>query len=280
MSSRRQKQKKTKTGNPLVRETLKAKGHCARRTRRKWMFRLAAVFVIPALFFAVLEGGLRLGGYGYPTGFFLGPDAEGTYATNPQFGWRFFPRALARKPDQCFIAAKSAATIRIFVLGGSAAQGIPEPSLSFGRILDGMLSECYPDVKFEVVNVAMTAINSHVTRETARDCATHEPDLFIVYLGNNEVVGPYGPGTVFQNWSPSLNFIRTNIWLKSTRTGQLLGNVMRHFRSTNDVGSWQGMEMFLHSRVAADDARLAAVYGNFQRNLRDICGIAQRRGPA
>ena len=36
----------------------------------------------------------------------------------------------------------------------------------------------------------MTAIDSHVTVEIARDCTAHQPDLFIVYLGNNEVVGP------------------------------------------------------------------------------------------
>ena len=159
----------------------------------------------PVLFLTLLEAGLRLGGYGYPTAFFIGPDAEGMYMPNPQFGRRFFPRAIARKPDPVLHRQQDGAdAVRIFVLGSSAAQGVPDPSFSFCRILEVMLRERYPDVKFEVVNAAMTAINSHVALEIARDCAAHQPDLFIVYMGNNEVIGPYGPGTVFQRWSPSL----------------------------------------------------------------------------
>ena len=72
----------------------------------------------------------------------------------------------------------------------------------------------------------MTAINSHVAVEIARDCAAHQPDLFVVYMGNNEVVGPFGPATVFQQWSPNRKLIRATAWLKSTRVGQLLGDTI------------------------------------------------------
>ena len=237
------------------------------------------MILVPVVFFGVLEAGLRLGGYGYPTGFFVGPDADGVYTTNPQFGWRFFPRPLARRPVPCLLAHKPAGAVRIFVLGSSAAQGIPGPSFSVGRVLEVLLRERYPDVKFEVVNAAMTAINSHVVREIAGDCAAHQPDLFVVYMGNNEVVGPYGPGTVFQRWSPSLRFIRANVWLKSTRTGQLLDDVIGWIGPRKgSPETWQGMEMFVGNRVAADDPRLPAVYANYRRNLTDICRIARQTG--
>jgi tetratricopeptide (TPR) repeat protein len=233
----------------------------------------------PLLFFALLEAGLRLGGYGYPTGFFVGPDANGVCASNRQFGWRFFPPSLARKPVPCCMSAKPAGAVRIFVLGSSAAQGIPEPSLNFGRILEVMLRQRYRDVKFEVVNAAMTGINSHVTLEIARDCAAHQPDLFVVYMGNNEVVGPYGPGTVFERWSPSWRLIRANVWLKSMRVGQLLSDMMGCIHARNDSATvWRGMEMFLNNKVTADDPRLPATYGNFRQNLVDICGIARGAG--
>ncbi|MBN2578761.1 MAG: tetratricopeptide repeat protein [Pirellulales bacterium] len=249
--------------------------------RRKWLFRLAVAVLAPLLFFIVLEAGLRLGGYGYPTNFLVGPDADGTYTSNYRFGWRFFPRNIARKPEFCSITTKPAGTIRIFILGGSAAQGVPDPSFNFGRILEVLLRERYPDVKFEVVNAAMTAINSHVVLEIARDCAAHQPDLFIVYMGNNEVVGPYGPGTVFQQWSPSRGLIRASVWVKSTRVGQLLGDATGWLRSHKDSPkAWRGMEMFLGNQVPADDPRLAAVYENFRRNLVDICGVARRAGAA
>ena len=222
---------------------------------------------------------MRLGGYGYPTAFFVGPDANGSYTTNYRFGWRFFPRSIAREPQPSFVSAKSADTIRIFVLGSSAAYGIPDPSFNFGRILEVMLRKKYPGTKFEVVNAAITAINSHVVLEIARDCAAHQPDLFIVYMGNNEVVGPYGPGTVFQQWSPSLSFIRANIWVKSMRMGQLMGNIIGNIRSKTDTPpQWLGMEMFLKNKVPADDPRLAAVYDNFRQNLADICDLSRRTG--
>ena len=231
------------------------------------------------LFLALLEAGLRLGGYGYPTAFFVIVDNNEGYAINPQFGRRFFPQPLARKPVPCLLAHKPAGTVRIFVLGGSAAQGIPGPSFSVGRILEVLLRERYPDVKFEVVNAAMTAINSHVVREIAGDCAAHQPDLFVVYMGNNEVVGPYGPGTIFQQWSPNRRLIRANVWLKSTRTGQLLDDVIGWLASRKGPPkTWQGMEMFVGNRVAADDPRLPAVYANYRQNLTDICRIAKQAG--
>ena len=66
--------------------------------------------------------------------------------------------------------------------------------------------------------------------------------------------------------------IRASLWAKSTRVGELLGNVVAYFRGKrNAPGHWRGMEMFLNNPVTADDPRLAAVYDNFRRNLTDIC---------
>ena len=55
---------------------------------------------------------------------------------------------------------------------------------------------------FEVVNTAVTAINSHVVREIASDLEEIESDLWIVYMGNNEVYGPFGA------WELSLGLFR------------------------------------------------------------------------
>lgn len=285
MSARRRKQNKPterssadRTSRNPAAQTPSRPSRPPLSKRRKWLFRLAAAVFAPLLFLVLLEGGLRLGGYGEPTSFYLGPDAEGNYATNLHFGWRFFPPAIARNPIPGQITPKPAGTIRVFVLGSSAALGMPSPSFSFGRILETMLRDRYPGVKFEVVNAAMTAVNSHVVLEIARDCAAREPDLFVVYMGNNEVVGPYGPGTVFEQWSPSLTLIRANIWLKSTRTGQLFADAIEHFRDPSDLRAWRGMEMFMANQVADDDPRLPAVYDNFRRNLTDVCAVARRSG--
>jgi tetratricopeptide (TPR) repeat protein len=283
MSAKRRKQNNKSASNPPSAERPQTADAKPPRPiisqRRKWLFRLAAMIIPLVLFFALLEAGLRLGGYGYPTGFFVGPNADGNYVPNYRFGWRFFPRSLARQPRWCFLSAKPAGAVRIFVLGSSAAMGTPDSSFGFGRILEVMLRERYPETRFEVVNAAMTAINSHVALEIARDCADFQPDLYVVYMGNNEIVGPYGPGTVFQQWSPSLRFIRTSIWVKATRIGQLIGDIVGYVHSKGiPPAQWRGMEMFLGNQVAADDPRLATLYENFRRNLIDICEVARRAG--
>src|SRR5207248_3182905 len=68
---------------------------------RKWAYRFLALTLVPTLLFALLEGGLRIGGYGYRTEFFLAYPATTTrdlYTENPEFGRRFFPPGLARQP--------------------------------------------------------------------------------------------------------------------------------------------------------------------------------------
>ena len=169
------------------------------RTKR-WAFRLVSLVIIPLLLVGGLEVGLRLVDFGYPTKTLIERDFGGKRMCfpNAQFTWRFFPHPMARDFDDglTFEKEKAAGTFRIFVLGGSAARGTPEDMFSFGRILEAMLSDMYPGSDFEVYNTALTAINSHVVREIVKDCAQYDPDLFIIYLGNNEVVGPYGPGTV------------------------------------------------------------------------------------
>jgi len=171
-------------------------------------------------------------------------------------------------------ADKPEGTYRIFVLGGSVAKGMPGSAFSFGRILGAMLRERFPDARFEVINAAMTAINSHVVLPIARDCADHQADLFVVYMGNNEVVGPYGSGAVFGGFSRNLSVIRGSICLKTTRIGQLMTDLIAGRDGT--AAQWQGMRMFLDHRVAADDPRMESVYSHFRENLSDICEAIRR----
>ena len=249
---------------------------------RLWVFRAMAVFVVPAVFFGALELGLRVAGYGYPAGPFVKVKADGKtcYGDNTRFSWRFFPRHLAREAmPYVFPASKPDNTCRIFVLGASAAMGVPQPVFSFTRILRVMLRYQYPGTNFEVINTGMAAINSHVVLQIARECARHEPDLFIVYLGNNEVTGPYGAGTVFAPLSGNLPVIRAAIAFKGTRLGQLLTQALASVGTgANAPQIWRGLEMFLDKQIRADDPALQAVYEHFQSNLEDIVAAGRRSG--
>ena len=167
---------------------------------------------------ACLECALRLAGYGYSTAFFkpLKVAGQDCLVDNDDFGLRFFPPALARIPVPVVMkATKPVGAIRIFLLGESAALGDPRPQFGAGRYLEALLRERFPGQDFEVVNVAMTAINSHVILPLARECAVHQGDLWVIYMGNNEVVGPFGAGTVFSPQTPPLALIRLNVALKA-----------------------------------------------------------------
>lgn len=246
---------------------------------RKFWIRII-VAAIPLIVLLALEVGLRVAGFGHHAGFSMKATVDGraVLRDNPTMSWRFFPRRLARAQIPFQIpAAKSPGTYRIFVLGESAAQGIPDHTFGFARILEVLLQDRYPGVSFEVVNTAITAINSHVVREIAQDCARHSPDLFLVYMGNNEVVGPYGPGTVFAPAASTLPLLRAGLWLTTFRSGQLASALLS--RGAKDAPqAWQGMEMFLGNQVAERDGRMPAVYDHFRQNLEDICRIAGKSG--
>ena len=252
----------------------------ARRRRRLW-FRVVALLV-PVLVLVLVELLLRALGVGYPTAFFLKTEVNGRamFIENQQFSRRYFPPGLERTPQPVmFPAVKSPDTIRVFVLGESAAMGDPEPAFGFPRILEVLLRDAMPGKKIEVINAAVTAINSHVIREIAKDCAGKQGDYWILYLGNNEVVGPFGAGTIFGDQTPSLGFIRANLALKSTRVGQLFDALRFKLGAKSGTPtSWEGMEMFLHQQVAQTDPRLAKVYSHFDANLRDIVRLGESSG--
>ncbi|MFZ0826686.1 MAG: tetratricopeptide repeat protein [Verrucomicrobiia bacterium] len=249
---------------------------------RKWLFRLVAAVVIPLILLGGLEGGLRLVGYGYRTDLFKEIQiGDGRFlVNNDAFGLRFFPPQLARFPGPIRMAArKSADTYRIFILGESAAMGDPEPAYGAGRYLEALLSARYPKTHFEIVNLGITAIDSHVILPIARDCARYDGDLWIIYMGNNEMVGPFGAATVFGAKAPPLAMIRFNLAVQKMRLGQWLVNLGRKFKGGNaNAPSWGGMEMFVGNQLPADDPRKLVVYQNFSQNLHDIVKVGLNSG--
>jgi tetratricopeptide (TPR) repeat protein len=282
--AKRHDRQKGKAGSNKRRDDSKPSdaGAVAPSKRKLLLFRLLALIAAPTLFLALLELGLRVAGFGHPASFLLPSSHHGreTFVQNNQFGWNFFGPRMARLPFPFSITReKSSGTIRIFVFGESAAKGEPQPAFGLPHMLEAMLSLRHPGTRFEVVNVAMTAINSHAIRRIAHDCARADGDIWVIYMGNNEVVGPFGAGTVFGQQGPALPVIRASLALKSTRTGQLLDRLLSgSAKPAQANGEWRGMGMFLEQQVRADDPRLQAVYSNFTRNLADIIRTGQRGG--
>jgi tetratricopeptide (TPR) repeat protein len=250
--------------------------------RKVWLFRLMALAGVPLVLLALLELSLRLFSFGYPTSFLLksANRNQETFVQNQQFGWRFFGPRAARLPFPMSIAReKPSGMIRIFVFGESAAYGDPQPRFGLPRMLHVVLESRHPGKKFEVVNAAMTGINSHVIRPLARDCADADADVWVIYMGNNEVVGPFGAGTIFGGQATPLPLIRAGLALKTTRTGQLFDG-LRGTAGRNAAGGieWEGMKMFVDFKLSESDPRLPAVYRNFKQNLKDIIAAGRSSG--
>ncbi len=249
--------------------------------RRKWLFRIIAMVVLPVVLLGGLEVILRLAGYGYSTGFFekIRVGNREFFVNNDDFSRRFFPPQLQRWPSPVmFEVKKPANTYRIFILGESAARGEPEPPFAASRYLQTLLDERYLDTHFEVINLGITAIDSHVILPIARDCAKADGDLWIIYMGNNEIVGPFGAATVFGDKAPPLGFVRLNLAIQQTRLGQLLVEISRRLQAKKNPASWGGMDMFVGNQLRADDPRKEVVYENFSRNLNDLVHVGLKPG--
>jgi tetratricopeptide (TPR) repeat protein len=259
---------------------LPASASARRRPASPLLARLALVAAAPIVFFCALEGGLRLAGFGESTDLFIPDDTAGFFRTNPHFTDPFIPASFGIQPLNFRIARhKQPNALRVFVLGESAAQGIPEPEFGFASQLRAQLRARFPGRTVELFNLGITAINSHVVYRAARQAAAFEPDLFVVYMGNNEVVGPYGPGCAYLSATPPIWFIRASVRVRSTRTGQLLGQLLsRWLPSGSKAREWKGMETFADNSVRGNDPRLQAVYRNYSANLKDILDLAGRAG--
>ena len=262
------------------------------------------MILCPLVVFGSVELALRLAGYGYPTSFFLRTHISGHdfFVPNAKFTFRFFSAALARPPLPIRMAAdKSTNAYRIFLFGESAAAGDPDPSFGVGRYLQVILRERFPKTDFEVVCVAVTGISSHTILPIARECARHQGDLWLIYMGNNEMVGPFGAETVFGAQAPSVGLARATLAIKTTKVGQLVdalaGRLGRRPPSPNSWGgmqiglrgnlpsagsaspkTWGGMQMFIEGRVRHDAPARLRTYENFRRNLEDILCAGHRAG--
>jgi tetratricopeptide (TPR) repeat protein len=250
--------------------------------RRLWLMRLFAMIFIPLFVLGGIELGLRLAGYGYDTSFFRRIRIQGQdyYVPNDKFSYRFFPPALAREPSPQRMAVKKAPhTCRIFVFGESAALGDPDPSYGAWRYLQTLLRERFPGTDFEVVCVAMTAINSHAILPIARECARRDGDLWIIYMGNNEMVGPFGAGTVFGSRAPGTGLVRADLAIKTTRIGQWLDSLMQRWgMHASTPKTWSGLNMFEQHQLRYDDPNRLRAYENFKKNLADILRAGHEAG--
>lgn len=245
------------------------------------------MLLIPVLFFVLLEGGLRLAGYGNDYPLFKPLEEDPRYLVrNSEVARRYFaqqanvPAAL----HDVFAADKGDDEYRIFVQGGSTAAGFPfYHGGAFSRMLEHRLQQTFPDRTIEVVNTAMDAVNSYTLLDLADEIIAQQPDAVLIYAGHNEYYGALGVGST-ESLGRFRRLVNTYLRLRRFRTVQLLRNALagiaRRFAS-DDGGSDSSTLM---ARMVSDQA---IPYGSpsydlglqqFRANLSDLLAKYERAG--
>jgi len=215
--------------------------------RRKRLFRFIAVVVLPLLLLGGLEafasGGLRLFDRLLLKKF---ASATRIFSSTMKIQPPVFSAATGRAPGPVMMAAKKPAdTYRIFILANQRRAASPSHPTRPRVTCKRCCKSDFPATHFEVVNLGITAINSHVILPIARDCAKAGGDLWIIYVGNNEMVGAVRRGHSFwregsaarlcptESGNPA-NAPSASCWWTSAR------RPARNHANT----AWGGMEMF------------------------------------
>ncbi|MCC5805564.1 MAG: hypothetical protein JJU00_04465 [Opitutales bacterium] len=248
-------------------------------TPRKLLFAALIAFLPPLFLVALLEISLRAVGYGYSPRFWEEAmiDSTAVDAPNPDFTRLFFPEALKRLFVPFAVPKEKASDeFRVLVLGGSAINGDPDPGYSVPRMVERQLNHVQGERRVVVINAALTACNSHVAREIAKDFGRLRPDMIVVYMGNNEVVGPFGPANRISAGRLGSTLPRAQVAVRKTRTGQWIQSLVEPAEAS--AQEWRGMQHFLAYRFPWESPDLESVYENFAHNLAFIARRAARSG--
>ena len=154
----------------------------------------SSILVWIALLIFIPEFVLRMAGYGNDYTLFH-RDAH-FIRTNSEFPQKYFigqPVAVPEIIDQHFPLQKGPKTIRIACLGGSTTAGFPyEIDINFPFFIKKQLERRCPGYSIEVLNLGVSAINSHSVRDMLPQLDIFQPDLICIYMGHNEFYGAFG----------------------------------------------------------------------------------------
>lgn len=183
------------------------------------------LILIPILFFVLLEIILRIFNYGRNDDQWI-KITETKQMLNPDVAGRYFynTKDLPQSNNDAFDIVKRENAFRIFVMGGSSAQGFPySPNGTFSRYIRDRLELIYPDKFIEVVNLGITATNSYTIRDLIPEVLEQKPDLILIYAGHNEYYGAFGVGST-ENVGNSREVVNFLIWLNKFKSVELLRN--------------------------------------------------------
>lgn len=230
------------------------------------LFRLL-LFLIPIVLLCTLELLLHLLKVGGDRRLFVPtPDKNSKYfGINRAVCKRYFQgdNFVPSPRKDLFLQQKPENGFRIFVLGGSTTAGFPYGNnLTFPRILHRRLVNTFPEKRIEVVNMAMTAINTYTLLDFMDEILHQEPDMILIYAGHNEYYGALGISSM-ESLGRTQGLARLSLRLQRFRTFILLRQIIGRVKSFLGKSSQESVERdpmkTIMSRIVRDQS---IVYGS------------------
>ncbi len=244
--------------------------------------------LLPFAILALVEGGLRLSGFGHAYPLFVEvKEAPGYLRANRHVARRFMvdesrtPRAVWIRPVP-FLRKKEPGTFRIVVQGGSSAEGFPyDYAASLSGMLQQRLQSTFPDRKIEVITTAMSAVNSYTLLDFTNEIIELNPDAVVIYAGHNEYVGILGVGSGLSagRWRPvTLAFLS----LRDFRLFQLMQRAVAWWNSDSKRVHGKDRSLMATTAREREIALNSSLYQRgleqFRSNLSTILSRYQRAG--
>jgi tetratricopeptide (TPR) repeat protein len=251
---------------------------------------LAGSLLFALLLVGGLEAALRVAGLG-------DPDASRT--SRLKYQQIFFPivepavrpdgvemlaTADVRLPYQSMLRHKPANGLRVFIFGGSATAGLGfSPNVTFARDLERMLELAHPEREVEVVNLGIVALASKQVRLMVADaCRNGDPDLVVVYSGNNEFLEIHAEkfASAQGAWiSPYRDFLLdTNLYRFVNRA--IRGAPRKPSLAEQDF-SKEDLRLTQHEiieQVEMSPSEIAEIVDTYEANIEEMVAVAQQTG--
>lgn len=183
-------------------------------------------------------------------------------------------------PRETFLAKKPEGGIRIFSLGGSAALGWPHGSEgSYAHMLKRKLELLYPARHVEVVNAAGNTYASYRVRGVFDEIVHYQPDVILLWSGNNEFLEHIIYGMVMPPWPWNHSAVARILYVASGRARAAKPRVdvksyVEADLTVNRIGTAFGRT----SRLREDPQQYERVVAHYRDNLEYMAREARRRG--
>jgi tetratricopeptide (TPR) repeat protein len=238
--------------------------------------------LIPILFFILLEYSLRIFNYGMNNEQWRSI-TEDKYIINNDISRRYFftTQNVPYTIQDIFDKVKKRNAYRIFIMGESSTAGYPfMPLGSFSRYIRQRLELVYPNLKIEVVNIGMTAINSYTLQDLFPGVLEQKPDAVLIYTGHNEYFGALGVGSV-ESFGSSRFLVNTALYLGRLKTFEFLRDLYKVIAGWFASKSSKSSDGTLMSRIVGDQniplnsSKYFEGISQFEGNMRDILEMAK-----